>query len=67
MSKSHSPENGHDLDMVERGSVTNDNAPAEESNVVEFDGPGDAENPLNWAPTKKFVTIAIVSFLTFLS
>ncbi|KAF2864666.1 major facilitator superfamily domain-containing protein [Massariosphaeria phaeospora] len=36
-------------------------------NIVEFDGPEDPENPLNWTPAKKFTAIAIISFLTFLS
>lgn len=39
----------------------------EESHIVDFDGPDDLENPLNWPPAKKFTAIAIVSLLTFLS
>lgn len=39
----------------------------DQSNVVDWDGPKDPLNPLNWTPARKGTMIAIVSFITFLS
>lgn len=36
-------------------------------NIVDWDGPDDVENPQNWPLRKKFVSVAIVSFITLLS
>jgi hypothetical protein len=36
-------------------------------NVVNWDGPDDPENPLNWTPRKKWGNIAIVAAITFLT
>lgn len=36
-------------------------------NVVDWDGPEDPENPLNWPTSKKLAAIAIVSMITLLS
>lgn len=43
------------------------NEPAKDPDVVEFDGPEDPENPMNWSTSKKTVTIVLVSMMTFLS
>ncbi|KAK0702257.1 cycloheximide resistance protein [Lasiosphaeris hirsuta] len=43
-----------------------DNAP-EDANIVDFDGPNDPENPINWSPGKKAAAITIVSLMTLLS
>jgi hypothetical protein len=32
--------------------------------VVDWDGPDDPENPMNWSITRKWITISIVSFTT---
>jgi hypothetical protein len=40
---------------------------AKEENIVGWDGPDDAENPLNWPTAKKAIAISIVSLLTMLS
>lgn len=42
-----------------------DNMP--DPNIVDFYGPDDPENPLNWTATKKFAAIFTVSIITFLS
>ncbi|KAF2138301.1 uncharacterized protein K452DRAFT_328851 [Aplosporella prunicola CBS 121167] len=43
-------------------------APAErDANIVDWDGPSDPANPLNWPARKKWGTIAIVSAFTFLT
>jgi hypothetical protein len=36
-------------------------------NVVDFDGPNDLENPLNWKASKKWGMVALVSAITFLT
>lgn len=44
--------------------------PDEESldpNVVDFDGPNDPENPLNWKASKKWGMVSLISAITFLT
>lgn len=36
-------------------------------NIVDFDGPDDLQNPLNWSFTKKWGTVSLVSAITFLT
>jgi MFS family permease len=36
-------------------------------NLVDFDGPNDPENPLNWKASKKWGMVALVSAITFLT
>jgi hypothetical protein len=36
-------------------------------NIVDFDGPDDPDNPLNWSATKKTTAIVIVSLTALLS
>lgn len=36
-------------------------------NVVDFDGPDDPENPMNWSSPKKTTAITVVSLMTLLS
>lgn len=36
-------------------------------NVVDFDGPDDPENPMNWSTLKKTAAIALVAVMTLLS
>ncbi|KAL0256281.1 hypothetical protein SLS55_008674 [Diplodia seriata] len=40
--------------------------PAPDPNVVDWDGPDDPENPMNWPKAKKWGAVAIVSLITFL-
>lgn len=37
----------------------------EGSSLVDWDGPGDAANPINWSNTQKWTIIGLVSFTTF--
>ncbi|KAI1976511.1 hypothetical protein LOZ53_001761 [Ophidiomyces ophidiicola] len=39
----------------------------EKSNVIDWEGPDDLENPMNWSPWRKWMTITIVSLITFLN
>lgn len=41
--------------------------PVKDLNVVDWDGPEDPENPMNWPLRKKVTAIGIVSVLAFLS
>lgn len=34
-------------------------------NLIEFDGPNDPENPMNWSVKKKWVTTVALGFMTF--
>ncbi|PWY82928.1 MFS general substrate transporter [Aspergillus heteromorphus CBS 117.55] len=52
------------LDDVEHSSA---DEKTKDPNIVDFDGPNDPENPMNWSATKKTMTIAIVSVMTMLS
>jgi len=36
-------------------------------NLVAWDGPNDPENPLNWSSAKRWTTVAVVSYMTFLA
>lgn len=36
-------------------------------NIVDWDGPNDSANPLNWSLAKKSINIAILSAMTFLT
>ena len=56
-------------DDVEKGkpvaTATDEELP--DPNVVDWDGPDDPENPLNWSPRKKWANIAVLSALTLLT
>jgi hypothetical protein len=59
---------------LERGvdavSTTSTNRLGEEPpnpNIVDFDGPEDTENPMNWKYSKKWGMISLVSAITFLT
>jgi len=47
-------------------STTEEKAP-EDPNIVDWDGPDDPANPMNWSSTKKIGSITMVTFLTMLS
>ena len=74
--KDESQHDGHSYqDDLEKQSV-HDNAasnavarehPTKDPNTVDWDGPEDPENPMNWPLRKKITNIGIVSILTFLS
>ncbi|KAI4627522.1 uncharacterized protein J4E87_004086 [Alternaria ethzedia] len=41
--------------------------PERDPNVVDFDGPNDPENPMNWKTSKKWGMVALISAITFLT
>lgn len=36
-------------------------------NIVDWDGPDDPENPMNWPTWRKLVSVGIVSAITFIT
>jgi hypothetical protein len=46
---------------------TPDEEKSNDCNVVNFEGPNDPANPINWSTRKKFLNITIVSLMTLLS
>ncbi len=42
----------------------NDNDSTNDINIVDWDGPDDPSNPLNWSPIKKNLHIGVVSIFT---
>lgn len=59
--RSHDLENNNTPDLV-----THEKAP-KDSNSVDWNGPDDPENPLNWPSAKKITAIGIVSLICMLS
>jgi hypothetical protein len=39
----------------------------EEANIVDWDGPDDPRNPQNWSGRRKWLTVALVSAITFVT
>lgn len=56
-------------DDVERGSTPADDSQSgpRDPNLVDWDGPDDPMNPLNWPFRKKFVATATISVITLLT
>ncbi|KAI8939635.1 hypothetical protein NX059_003393 [Plenodomus lindquistii] len=56
---------------VESGSVTgrdeSENEPETDPNIVDFDGPDDPENPMNWKASKKWGMVTLIAAITFLT
>lgn len=67
---SNKPQTQLDTDIERSSAVEASGLSAEEvkdPNLVDFDGPNDPENPMNWSSAKKTTTIAIVSLMTLTS
>jgi hypothetical protein len=56
----------HDEEKASLDDVLTDPAP-KDPNIVDFDGPDDPENPLNWSTARKTTALAIVTMMTLLS
>ncbi|RYP53482.1 hypothetical protein DL768_001519 [Monosporascus sp. mg162] len=52
---------------VEAGATKEQEATGTDPNVVDWDGPDDPENPMNWSDTKKWLNIAVLSILTLVT
>ena len=64
---SHDVEKHSDLNNSAPDIVTHDKEALQDPNIVDWDGPDDPENPLNWASSKKLGAMTIVSLVTMLS
>lgn len=53
------------------GSITSSNEsedePPSDPDIVDFDGPDDPDNPMNWKASKKWGMVALISAITFLT
>ena len=69
-------QNGRPSDLVNEGgrekpeynqslSASNDVNGGTHTHIVDWEGPNDPQNPMNWSPTRKWATIALVSTITF--
>jgi hypothetical protein len=56
----------HDLEKTAVATTTEGQEPPD-PNVVDWDGPDDPENPMNFSPAVKWGNIAVLSALTFLT
>jgi len=54
-------------DHISLSSADNSAAAELDPNIVDFDGPDDPENPLNWSYNKKWGMVSLVSAITFLT
>ena len=54
-------------DDIEQGAPHTSPESVKDPNVIDWDGPLDPQNPLNWPLSKKVVNITILSLITFLS
>lgn len=54
---------GHDSGLE---TAMQEKAP-KDPNIVDWDGPDDPANPMNWPASKKLIAIGLVSFITMLS
>jgi hypothetical protein len=48
-------------------SIDDSEEPVVDPNIVDFDGPDDMENPLNWTYWKKWGMVMLISAITFLT
>ena len=63
----HDVEKHSDLSSSALDIATHDEKALQDPNIVDWDGPDDPENPLNWTSSKKSGAITIVSLVTMLS
>lgn len=61
-----------DIEKGNRSSLTSsandtEEEPDHDPNIVDYDGPDDPENPMNWKATKKWGMVCLVSAITFLT
>ncbi|KAK5996085.1 Efflux pump radE [Cladobotryum mycophilum] len=57
---------GKDEEAVSMSKAESANLEQDDPNAVNWDGPNDPENPLNWAPKKKWANIIALSVMTIL-
>lgn len=65
LEKQSSPENT--VSTASQAGGYGANGKEKDPNIVDWDGPDDPENPMNWSRRKKITAIVIVAVLAFLS
>lgn len=57
------PSTAKDIELLEKdaGSKTQD------GDIVDWDGPDDPENPMNWSNNKKWLNVVLISALTLVT
>lgn len=65
LEKQNTPENAFATTPPAGGHGENEKE--KDPNIVDWDGPDDPENPMNWSRNKKITAIVIVAVLAFLS
>lgn len=56
-----------DTDVEAGSQATKTTEEPHDPNVVDWDGPDDPENPMNWPQHKKVLNIVLISLFTFLT
>lgn len=56
-----------DISNSPAGTSSEDNDVPVDPNIVDWNGPDDPENPLNWSKTKKNLHVVIVSLFTLVA
>lgn len=59
-------EEGGDID-IEAGPNKEEPTAETDPNLVDWDGPDDPENPMNWSDKKKWLNVATLSILTLVT
>jgi hypothetical protein len=67
--KGHYSASSESRDVSEQNSLPKEGAAAviENPNLVDWDGPDDPKNPMNWSSIHKWTTIGLVSTITFVT
>jgi len=55
------------ISIDDKGFEPEDEKASENPDIIDWDGPDDPANPMNWPFSKKFAAIGTVSFITLLS
>lgn len=64
---SHNMGRQHILNNSALDIASRDEKPLQDPNIVDWEGPDDPKNPLNWASSKKLAALTIVSLVTMIS
>lgn len=66
-SQSNQTSDGNDCELGDPTPKENTPTDPTDPNIVDWDGPDDPSNPMNWSTAKKLSTLTMVSVVTFLS
>ena len=63
---SFDPDNEFTPSSMSNGKNSHESRLEHESDVVDWDGPDDLDNPMNWSTPKKVLIIGLISGISFL-